>query len=44
MNNQPHTILPASKPGRQGAKRKELVLHCLMYGVSMFNEVSELRA
>lgn len=42
MNKLPHTILTQQhKPVRN--QKKELALHCLMYGASMYNEIAELR-
>lgn len=45
LADMPHTIISANQhPAvRPASQKKELMLHCLMYGVSMFNEVSELR-
>lgn len=43
MNSKPaHTIVPHNSVINTGYQRKELMMHCLMYGVNMYNEISEL--
>ena len=39
-----HTIMPQSMQKRQGSQKRELIIHCLMYGVSAYQEIVEVRS